>query len=50
MFGAGDEFNILGISRLDDYTLASPAVAGDQIFIRTANYIYCIAKMSGGSN
>ena len=39
---AGAEFEILAVNRLDDYTLASPAVAGNQIFIRTAEYIYCI--------
>ena len=42
---AGDEFEILAVNRLDDYTLASPAEAGNQIFIRTANYLYCIAKL-----
>ena len=41
---AGDEFEILAVNRLDDYTLASPAVAGNQIFIRTAEYLYCIGK------
>ena len=40
----GDEFEILAVNRLDDYTLASPAEAGNQIFIRTAEYIYCIGK------
>ncbi len=39
---AGDVFEILAVNRLDDYTLASPAVAGNQIFIRTAEYLYCI--------
>lgn len=41
---AGDEFEILAVNRLDDYTLASPAQAGNQLFIRTAEYLYCIAK------
>lgn len=41
---AGNEFEILAVNRLDDYTLASPAVAGNQIFIRTAQHLYCIAK------
>lgn len=38
---AGDEFEILAVNRLDEYTLASPAEAGNQIFIRTAEYLYC---------
>ncbi len=41
---AGDEFEILAVNRLDDYTLASPAQAGNRIFIRTAEYLYCIGK------
>ena len=41
---AGDEFEILAVNRLDDYTLASPAAAGNQIFIRTGEYLYCIGK------
>ena len=40
---AGDEFKILGKNKLNDYTLASPAVSGGQIFIRTSNYLYCLA-------
>ncbi len=41
---AGDVFEILAVNRLDDYTLASPAAAGNQIFIRTAEYLYCIGS------
>jgi len=41
---AGDEFEILAVNRLDDYTLASPAAVGNQIFIRTAEYLYCIGN------
>ena len=41
---AGDEFEILAVNRLDDYTLSSPAAAGNRLFIRTARYLYCIGK------
>jgi len=44
VLAAGDEFKILAVNKLDDYTLASPAVAGNQIFLRTAKYLYCIAE------
>ena len=40
----GDEFKILGVNKLDDFTLASPVAAGNQIFIRTSEYLYCLAK------
>ncbi len=41
---AGGRFEILSVNRLDSHTLASPAAAGDQLFIRTADYLYCIRK------
>jgi outer membrane protein assembly factor BamB len=39
---AGDKFKILGVNKLNDFTLASPAASGDRIFIRTGQYLYCI--------
>ena len=47
---AGDEFKILSTNRLNDYTLASPAVSGSQIFIRTSNYLYCLADKSSATD
>ena len=47
---AGGEFEILSVNKLNDYTLASPAVVGDQIFIRTANYLYCIGKTGAAAD
>jgi len=41
---AGGEFEQLGVNRLDSHTLASPSAAGNQLFIRTADYLYCLAK------
>ena len=41
----GPEFKILATSELDgSYTLASPAVSGKQIFIRTETHLYCIGE------
>jgi outer membrane protein assembly factor BamB len=41
----GPEFKILATSELDgSYTLASPAVSGKQIFIRTETHLYCIGN------
>ncbi len=39
---AGQAFEILGVSRLDSLTLASPVAVDNQIFIRTADHLYCI--------
>jgi outer membrane protein assembly factor BamB len=39
------EFKLLATNELDgSYTLASPAVSGSQIFIRTSTHLYCIGK------
>jgi len=44
VFAASAEFKTLAKNELNDYTLASPAVSGEQIFIRTRQYLYCLAK------
>ncbi|MEC7907266.1 MAG: PQQ-binding-like beta-propeller repeat protein [Verrucomicrobiota bacterium] len=42
---AGPKYKLLGVSSLDgSYTLSSPAAAGDQIFIRTGEHLYCLGK------
>ena len=41
---AGPEFEILAVNKLDGFTLASPVAVDNQIFIRTADYLYCIQK------
>jgi len=41
----GSEFKLLGTNELDgSYTLASPAVSGSQLFIRTSTHLYCIGR------
>jgi outer membrane protein assembly factor BamB len=41
---AGPTFEILGVNKLDSMTLASPVAVDSQIFIRTADYLYCIQQ------
>ncbi len=42
---AGPKFKLLGTNSLDNsYTLSSPAAAGNQIFIRTGEHLYCLSK------
>ena len=42
---AGPKYKLLGASSLDgSYTLSSPVAAGDQIFIRTGEHLYCLSK------
>ena len=41
----GERWEKLGVNALDrSYTLASPVVVGDEIFIRTGEYLYCITE------
>jgi len=41
---AGPEFEILAVNKLDSFTLSSPVAVDNQIFIRVADYLYCIQK------
>jgi len=47
VLAAGGEFRTLAVNKLDGYTLASPAAAGDQLFIRTAETLYCLSTRGG---
>ena len=41
---AGPQYKLLGKNVLDEMTLASPAVAGDRLLIRTAAHLYAFKK------
>jgi outer membrane protein assembly factor BamB len=41
---AGPQFEVLAENALNDYCLSSPAISDGQIFIRTAQHLYCIGK------
>ena len=40
----GPEFKILGTSDLAELSLASPAVVGDKLLLRTASKLYCLSE------
>jgi hypothetical protein len=45
VLAAGPEFKILSENQLDDgHTLSSIAVAGRELFIRTAKHLYCVSE------
>ena len=44
VLSAGAEFEILAVNRLDSHTLASPVAVGGQLFIRTAEHLYCFTR------
>ena len=37
---AGPEYGRLGVNTLDEFTMATPAIAQDSLFIRTASKLY----------
>jgi len=41
---AGPQFKVLAENVIEEYTLASMAVANGQIFLRTAEHLYCLAE------
>ncbi len=41
---AGDEFEFLGVNRLDEFSMATPAIAGDRLLIRTQGKLYSIRE------
>jgi len=44
---SGPKFEVLAENPLNDYCLSSPAISNGQIFIRTAQNLYCIGKQAG---
>ena len=46
---AGREFQVLARNDLDERLVASPAISGGQLFMRTDNYLFCIGKRSSAT-
>ncbi len=44
---AGPEFKVLGVNSLDEMAMASPAIVGDRLLIRTRSKVYSIRKSGG---
>lgn len=40
----GEKYKLLAVNKLDEGIDASPAIVGDQIFLRSASHLYCIAE------
>ena len=47
VMAAGDTFQLLGVNSLDEMALASPAMVGDRLLIRTENRLYSIRRGAG---
>lgn len=44
VFEAGPEYKLVGKNSLDEMCMATPALAGDRLLIRTLNKLYCIRE------
>jgi outer membrane protein assembly factor BamB len=40
----GPEFKLLAVNKVDDRFTASPAIAGDEMYLRGNKYLYCLAE------
>lgn len=45
---AGGEFRLLGVNALDEFTMATPAIVGDRLLIRTQGHLYSIRNLRQG--
>jgi hypothetical protein len=48
VFKAGDQYELVGRNRLgvEEMAMATPALAGDQLLVRTGDYLYSIGLSS----
>jgi outer membrane protein assembly factor BamB len=44
---AAGEYRLLHVNSLDEFTLATPAIVGDRLLIRTQNHLYSIRNRGG---
>ena len=44
---AGKEFKVVGRNKLDEMALATPAIAGGSLFVRTEGRLYCLREGAG---
>ncbi len=46
MVKTGEQFQLLHVNALDDFTQASPALVGERLLIRTEHRLYSIRRKS----
>lgn len=50
VIGTGEQFKLLHVNALDDFTLASPALVGERLLIRTEHRLYSIRQGKSEGN
>jgi outer membrane protein assembly factor BamB len=46
---AGPVFQLLAVNPVDDYVMATPAISGGSLFVRSQHYLTALGKRSGGN-
>ncbi len=44
VMGAGDEYELLGTNSLDEFAMATPAIVGDRLLVRTQHHLWSIRE------
>ena len=50
VIATGEKFQLLHVNELDDMALASPALVGERLLIRTEHRLYSIRRRKSASN
>ena len=50
MVAAGEKFETLHVNNQDEMALATPAIAGDRLLLRTETKLYCIRQSAQRKN
>ncbi len=48
LFKAGPKFEVVATNDLGERALATPAICGGQVFLRTDKHLYCLGRPAGG--
>ncbi|MBK7930085.1 MAG: hypothetical protein IPJ98_22235 [Bryobacterales bacterium] len=48
MMKAGAEFEVLKVNELDETSWATPAIDGNQVFVKTQSALYCFQTKKPG--
>lgn len=44
VIGTGDEYELLGVNALDEFSMATPAMVGDRLLLRTQQHLWSIRR------
>ena len=45
--GAGEKYELIGTNSLDEFSMATPAIVGDRLLLRTQHHLWSIRRQPG---